>query len=566
LARVATFGAGAGFVAKLSKVGVDTVAAFDGLAGAGKEEAAALAAEAGMSTVDKILLGKHMAPVAPSFLGGVGAFEGDDDEEDAEDGDDEDAEPARGKRGSKGATPRKGAGPRLVAALLAGVPASEQEEALFDALDGVCEALHGREASARDRRQGEATLEVKLKAMGATVTSVRPEPPGGAEEVAARITELATAYATKSKSGSRAGGAGGGGGGDADSWGVAGGKPDVGLMSALQNLLADPRHAAAVRELVDLANKGSDEEMVRRFGELSRGEDMATLAYKGDAELKPPAGMRNSYELQELLHGVGRVRAGWVDFVAGRLRALELLPTGMDGRELAGHVVRGELTKLNWQATFGCKSTESLMGTLGGKGSKAKRVDSTEDAMLVFTRGFLVLGVAYRNAHPFDGTAGDTLAMLQTAVLRAVQDGVPVADAVAMVVDPFAHEMERKWDMVSRRAGMRPVMGEVAHALKANLTALRDFASKYVGTPPEKEKAAKSEKEKELQKENEQLRRDLKVLKKGTHPPAFGFAAERKAWEDEPANKGKCYFLEHFGTCKRGKACNAFATHQGHPE
>ena len=39
--------------------------------------------------------------------------------------------------------------------------------------------------------------------------------------------------------------------------------------------------------------------------------------------------------MQELVHGLGRVRAMWVDHVAGELRAGELLPAGVDGHNVA---------------------------------------------------------------------------------------------------------------------------------------------------------------------------------------------------------------------------------------
>lgn len=545
--RVAVLGASAAVAAKLAKAGVESVEMFDGLRGGGAESAKEIAVAAGLTVVETALLVKHMGVVQSSFLGGgVDSFDVDDEEEDEVDGE---AEPT--------VRAAKASSWPLAAALLGRLSGEERKEAVLDALDGVCEALHSRDASAREKKQGEAALEVKLKAMGATAKGLVPSPPGGVEEVAAKVTEVATEYATTPKSAGRKGGGLAGGGAEGEV--VAGGRADVGMVTALQNLLADPANAKAVAELVALASTGRDEEMVRRLGELAKSEDLAALAYKSGDELKPPAGVRATADLQELVHGVGRVRAKWVDYVVATLRALDMLPAGVDGRELAAHVVRGELDKLDWQALFGCKLAGSLMGSLGG-GGKAKRVDSTDDAMLIFSRGCLVLMVAYHAAHPFDGTVVNTLAMLETAVLRAVQKGVPVADGVTMVVDPFVHEMARQWAAVGRRAGMRPLMATVAREMTHNVTALRTLASEC--TAKDKPKSSK-----EWQEEVDKLKKELKEAKKVKPPPAgAAFAERRKAWEAVEANKGKCYFLEHFGTCKQGKACNAFATHPGHPE
>ena len=351
----------------ISKVGYATVKEWQALRWLGEAQAKELAADAGLNPAQRGLLMVHMKSMAAptSILSDL--HESADEEEDDEDNEDaEGRTPAPAKGGNPTPTPRAGGRP-LVTALVGKVPPAHREEVLGEALEMVYEALNGRLPTAAQRKHVELSLEASLRAIGATVKSVTPASPRSVESVMEAVLELTMGYSPGQKAAGRGGARGAMPVDDeeddeaAAGWIQGSGKQDLAMQQALNALASDRKAQATVKAMVAM----EDAEVLQALSAAGADRNLAALAYKGDAELKPPAGARHTLAMGELMHGVGAVREKVADVLARRVLR-PLLPVGSDELALAGKLARGRLDHLDWEKAFGSGAAKSSMGSLGG--------------------------------------------------------------------------------------------------------------------------------------------------------------------------------------------------------
>ena len=537
----------------ISKVGYATVKEWQALRGLGEAQAKELAADAGLNPAQRGLLMAHMKSMAaPSSILNDLHESADEDEDDEDNEDAEGRTPAPAKGGNPTPTPKAGGRP-LVTALVGKVPPALREEVLGEALELVYEALNGRLPTAAQRKRVELSLEASLRAIGATVTSVTPASPRSVESVMEAVLALTMGYSPGQKAAGRGGARGAMPVDDeeddeaAAGWIQGSGKQDLAMQQALNALAGDRKAQAAVKAMVAM----EDAEVLQALSAAGADRNLAALAYKADAELKPPAGARHTLAMGELMHGVGAVREKVADVLARRVLR-PLLPVGSDELALAGKLARGRLDHLDWEKAFGSGAAKSSMGSLGGARA-APRSGATADILLVFVRAMSVLAAGYGAAHPFDTTVVQTVVELQTVILKAVQRGVEVKTATDAVLDPFLWAMARRWDAVARRAGMRPVMAEVRAELAHNEKDLSEVPATVKA--PAVEGGAEAAK---LKKENAALREKVAGLEKKA---AGEWVGKREKWES--ANPGKCFFWTEHQKCTQGKHCRN-ASQPGH--
>ena len=542
---------------RMRGAGVESVGEFECLAGAGADALQEIAVAAELSPMEKAALRKYMSAKGPGLALGDEFLGPDTDEDDEDQSSGDEAPPPKkpaavAKGGAKaGAQAEKYP---LMAGVLRRVAKAQKDAAALDALEGLCEAL-GKAPTERERKNVVGSAEAKLKAMKFSAAQLEPAAPGGAEEVSVMITELTTAWEKPLAGGGRGGPAIGSAEGELAM--VASGQQEPGMATALAQLLAQPE---MVERISKLMADGDDAKTVEAMAEMASDPAFAAFSHKA-AEVKVPAGVRQTPVVLGLVHGIGRLRQQRVEWVAGRLRAGALLPAGADALAVAGRLVAGDVTGIDLAKLYACEAATSMVGSLGG-GSKAPRGDATADAMLVIVRGLAMLLKGYYVAHPFDSTVTATFAWLQAEVASAVQKGVPVEQAWKMVVDPFFAEVGRKWKEVGRLAGARPVLGVVAEEPQAQhaLQLLREHAASC--TPAVHLGAAEAKK---LRAELEASKATVADLKRQV--AAKGLKGEPKGprGEWEKANPDKCYFFTKFGNCKLGKAC-FHASQPGHPQ
>mmetsp|Transcript_33904 Transcript_33904/g.80575 ORF Transcript_33904/g.80575 Transcript_33904/m.80575 type:complete len:270 (-) Transcript_33904:780-1589(-) len=214
-----------------------------------------------------------------------------------------------------------------------------------------------------------------------TKDQLRPDPPGGADEVSARVTEICTAWEKPAARSVRGGVASALGDGELAT--VASGQQEPGLATALATLLAEPGMLAAVQLIM------SEEDTAKAV------KMMAKMA--GDKSTGP---------------------------------SFSVLPGGADAIAVAWKIVTGDIGQIDLKS-------------------------------------------------PFDETVTETFAGLQAELVSAVQQGVQVAEAWKIMVDPYFQELGRKWREVTRLAGARPVLGLVAKEVLATaaVKALREHAA-----------------------------------------------------------------------------------------
>jgi len=351
-----------------------------------------------------------------------------------------------------------------------------------------------------------------------TKDQLRPDPPGGADEVSARVTEICTAWEKPAARSVRGGVASALGDGELAT--VASGQQEPGLATALATLLAEPGMLAAVQLIM------SEEDTAKAV------KMMAKMA--GDKSTGP---------------------------------SFSVLPGGADAIAVAWKIVTGDIGQIDLKSLYACEAATSMVGSLGGA-PRAMRGDATGDPMLVIMRGMAMLLKGYFVAHPFDETVTETFAGLQAELVSAVQQGVQVAEAWKIMVDPYFQELGRKWREVTRLAGARPVLGLVAKEVLATaaVKALREHAASC--TPVVQVSAADVRK----------LRSDLEASKaavaeltkklatKGGAPSAGGGVTQgMAAWKADKGNAGKCYFWTLHSSCKFGSQCTNSAQ-PGHPQ
>ena len=542
---------------RMRGAGVESVGEFECLAGAGADALQEIAVAAELSPMEKAALRKYMSAKGPGLALGDEFLAPDTDEDDEDQSSGDEAPPPKkpaavAKGGAKaGAQAEKYP---LMAGVLRRVAKAQKDAAALDALEGLCEAL-GKAPTERERKNVVGSAEAKLKAMKFSAAQLEPAAPGGAEEVSVMITELTTAWEKPLAGGGRGGPAIGSAEGELAM--VASGQQEPGMATALAQLLAQPE---MVERISKLMADGDDAKTVKAMAEMASDPAFAAFSHKA-AEVKVPAGVRQTPVVLGLVHGIGRLRQQRVEWVAGRLRAGALLPAGADALAVAGRLVAGDVTGIDLAKLYACEAATSMVGSLGG-GSKAPRGDATADAMLVIVRGLAMLLKGYYVAHPFDSTVTATFAWLQAEVASAVQKGVPVEQAWKMVVDPFFAEVGRKWKEVGRLAGARPVLGVVAEEPQAQhaLQLLREHAASC--TPAVHLGAAEAKK---LRAELEASKATVADLKRQVAAKGLKGEPKGQRGEWEKANPDKCYFFTKFGNCKLGKAC-FHASQPGHPQ
>ena len=536
----------------INKAGYGSVKELQALRGLGETEAQLLAVQAELEAPQRMLLKAYMKAVPPPNPLLSGLHESADEDEDDED--DEGAEgraPAPAKGGNPTPTPKAG-GRALVTALVGQVPAARREEVMGEALELVYDALHGRLPTAAQRKHVEVALEASLRALGASVKDLTPAAPRSVESVMEAVMGLTMGYSPDQKAAGRGGARGAmpvdveEDDEDAAGW-IQGGKQDLPMQQALHALKNDKETQAAVQKMLGM----EDAHLVQALSVMGANTNVAVMAYKGEPELKPPAGARHSPAIGELVHGMGAVREKVAEYIArGVLRPL--LPVGSDELALAGKLSRGRLDQLDWSSVFGAGAVKSSMGSLGGA-KAAPRSGATADILLVTVRAMGVLAAGYGAAHPFDTTVVQTVMELQTEILKAVQRGVEVKTAIDAVLDPFLCAMARRWDAVARRAGMRPVMAEVRAELEHNEKELREAPASPKA--PAAEVGAEAAR---LKKENAALKEKVTGLEKRA---AGEYVGKRERWESQ--NPGKCFFWTEHQKCTQGKNCRN-ASQPGH--
>ena len=552
---------------RMRAAGIETVEEIESLAGAGTGSLPEIARVAKLASVEQAALGKYMSATPGRALGD--AYLADDSGEDGEDGSSDDEErPA--KKGKAVPAPKgksheeKGEQRALLAILLEHVPKAERNAVAHDVLEGLCDGL-GKAPTAREKKNVMASAEAKLRAMEFTKDQLRPDPPGGADEVSARVTEICTAWEKPAARSVRGGVASALGDGELAT--VASGQQEPGLATALATLLAEPGMLAAVQLIMSEEDTAKAVKMMAKMaGDKSTGPSFSVLAHKG-GELKLPSGVRQSSDALRLVHSVGRLKQRWTEWVAESLRVGAHLPGGADAIAVAWKIVTGDIGQIDLKSLYACEAATSMVGSLGGA-PRAMRGDATGDPMLVIMRGMAMLLKGYFVAHPFDETVTETFAGLQAELVSAVQQGVQVAEAWKIMVDPYFQELGRKWREVTRLAGARPVLGLVAKEVLATaaVKALREHAASC--TPVVQVSAADVRK----------LRSDLEASKaavaeltkklatKGGAPSAGGGVTQgMAAWKADKGNAGKCYFWTLHSSCKFGSQCTNSAQ-PGHPQ
>ena len=543
-------------VSRMKAAGVESVQDFRVLGGAGRESLSEIASAAGLSPLEKAALGRHMdhtsraSVMQRAYAGG----DSDEDEEDADsDGGDGEA-PELPAKAAKGGGTGKDKYP-LLACLLAGVPKGRKEAAALDVLEGVCDAF-GKVPSERETRQVMASAEAKLRVMKFTKAQLKPAPPGGEEEVSALVTEICTGWEKPQEA---RGGRGGVAEGQVAT--VATGRQEPGMASALAQVVAQPELMETIEKLMA---SGDAARTVQELSRMGNDESFAAMAHKS-GDLTVPQGVPQTHTVLGVVHGLGRLRQVWAEWVAGQLREGPYLPAGADALAIAWKLVSRDVCGIDLAQLYKCEAAGSMLGSLGG-GSAAPRGDSTSDAMLVVMRGLAMLLRGYCAAHPFDGTVATTFTRLQAEVVCAVQQGVHVAEAWKTLVDPFLREVGRKWKEVGRLAGARPVLGLVAkeQLVTQAVKGLREHAASC--TPVVQTGAAEVKK---LRSDLEASKATVAELKQRlaakVGAPAAGGGGARDIWEAQDEHKGMCYHWTLHKSCRFGAKCRR-AAQPGHPQ
>ena len=548
-------------VTRMKNVGVESVEDFKALEGAGPDHLQEIAESAGLALLEKVALGKYMQVVARVPLQGMRmAADADEDDEDA-DSDDEDEVPAAPAKAAKAGGEGKVKYPLLMY-MLTGVPKGQREAVALDVLEGMCGAL-GKVVPEREKKNVMASAEAKLKVMGFRMEQLKPEAPGGADEVSALVTELGTGYEMPQAARGARGGAAVG-----QFATVATGQQEPGMATALGRVVANPDLMEYMQKVMA---EGDSAQAVRELSTMGENEAFAALSYKG-GELKVPQGVAQTPAVLALVHGLGRLRQMRAEWVGEALREGAHLPAGADALEISWKLVAGKVDEIDLSAVYNLAAGSSMVGSLGN-GAKVLRGDSTSDAMLVIMRGLAMLQKGYYVAHPFDGTVVATFTGLQADVVSAVQQGMFVEEAWKKLGDPFFKEVGRKWREVGRLAGTRPVLGVVAeeprtaHARRT----LREHAASC--TPAVQVSAADVKK---LRTDLEASRASVAELKQKLANKGNGGGGEGNGgkgsggdtvsmatWKAQ--NPGRCYFWSVHKTCKFGAQC-ANSAHPGHPQ
>ena len=170
---------------------------------------------------------------------------------------------------------------------------------------------------------------------------------------------------------------------------------------------------------------------------------------------------------------------------------------------------------------------------------------------------------------------------------RAVQDGLSIEAAVAVILDPVFQELSLRWKDVARGAAMeRPAMKAVMEStsekrgfhLRQRLEMQRREAPAAgggggAGGKEEGSKGGNGGEGEALKKVRKQAEEALRMAKAASaaatanKSPGKQQQSENpaKAWlAEDAANADKCFYFSKKGSCNKGAACRFFAGTPGH--
>ena len=486
-----------------------------------------------------------------------------------------------------GAVSRQGSRAGVMVSLLRPAQASEF---IISARDGILEALLHREPRKTELNKPEAALELWLeKELRLSVEDCKAAASCDVDEMEMWLMRII--YAEEARRGKSGGGEGGevaAEGGEAATFAAmiaAGGvssQTDPALLEALRESARDPSVKAQLESVKKLFGEGKPVEAAALLSKLNGKARMATVYYKA-GEVKHVQGSSVIPGANAVVVLVGSVRES-VEMDVSR-QVQKMLPPGCDARELARKLVRGRVDEISFETLFGSKSSLSVMLTAVRSEKNKGGVDATSDSYLMVMRGVALMIVGYARAHPFDGEAANEWARLLSDLARAVQDGLSIEAAVAVILDPVFQELSLRWKDVARGAAMeRPAMKAVMEStsekrsfhLRQRLEMQRREAPAAGGGGGAggKEEGSKGgnggegEALKKVRKQAEEALRMAKAAATAKQPgKASGAPAANPAKEwlaEDAANADKCFYFSKKGSCNKGAACRFFAGTPGH--
>ena len=360
-------------------------------------------------------------------------------------------------------------------------------------------------------------------------------------------------------------------------------QPDPAMLDALSESAKDPSVRVRLEGIKKLFSEGKPLEAAAQLATLNERPCMAAIYYKS-GDVKHVQGSSVVPGATAVVMLVGSVRESAEMDVSQRVQGM--LPPGCDAREFARKVVRGKVDEVSFEAMFGSKGGSSVMQA-AVKAEKVKGgVDATSDASILVMRGMALMIVAYPRAHPFDGDAASVWAQLLSDLARAVQDGLSLESAVAVVLDPVILELSLRWKDVARSAATaRPLMAVVMESTKekraSHLRQRLDMQRREApaagggsGAGKVKEEGGKSggkdgeagAMKKVAKQAEEALRLAKAAAVKPQSPKGGGGLSEKQEWLQEEGNSEMCWYMHKYKKCRLGKKCIFADGTPGHSE
>ena len=487
-----------------------------------------------------------------------------------------------------GAVSRQGSRAGVMVSLLRPAQASEF---IISARDGILEALLRREPRKAELNKPEAAVELWLeKELHLSVEDCKAAASCDVEVMEAWMMRIIyTEEARRNSKGASGGGDGAAAeGGEAATFAAmiaAGGvssQSDPALLEALRESAQDPSVKAQLESVKKLFGEGKPVEAAALLSKLNGKACLATVYYKS-GEVKHVQGSSVIPGANAVVVLVGSVRESVEMDVARQLQGM--LPPACDARELARKLVRGKVDEISFESLFGSKNSLSVMLTAVRSEKNKGGVDATSDSYLMVMRGIALMIIGYARAHPFDGEAANEWARLLSDLARAVQDGLSIEAAVAVILDPVFQDLSLRWKDVARGAALeRPKMKTVMEStkekrsvhLRQRLEMQRREAPAAgggggAGGKEEGSKGGNGGEGEALKKVRKQAEEALRMAKaaatakqpgKASGPPAANPAKEWLA--EDAANADKCFYFSKKGSCNKGAACRFFAGTPGH--
>ena len=474
---------------------------------------------------------------------------------------------------------------------------SEAIDLVVFARDAVLETLLERAPRKAELQRPEMALELWLeKELALSAAACKEAASGDMEEM--EMWVMRTIYKVEAeRSGKKV--AVGGGKGEGEASGMmeaaslaamiaAGGganQSDPILLEALKESAGDPTVAMQLEVVKKLFGEGKPVAAAGLLSALNEKPSMATIYYKA-GEVKHVQGSSVISGANAVVVLVGSVRESVEMDVAKQIESM--LPPTCDARELARKLVRGKVNEISFENTYGSKSGSSVMGAAVKAEKEKGGVDATSDSYIMVMRGMSLMVVGYARAHPFDEEAAFEWARLLSDLARAVQDGLSLEAAVAVILDPVLQELSLRWKDVARGAALaRPRMAEVAESTKEkrrfHLTQRLEMQRRGAPAAPkggagasgaregEGKKGGEADALKKVQKQAEEALRVAKAAtasRAPTKPQGTAAAANpaREWLQEDQANADKCFYFSKRGKCTQGKECKFFEGTPGHNE